>query len=414
MNKQHKTNQYKQAILVLLVSSLLLLPGYVKATENDSHEAVNRTKKEFVFDHYWSPYFSAPFLISTRNFLSEAEDVLYNRSTYTVWGRMGSSAFNLIINSSLYIINHEVYGHGFRIRSFEQFEVGGYWFIPFIGGATGSFVLGDTTEDQWLLKSIAGIEANNVLAQEILFKGFKNPSWDSRMYDLFWSALCDTPRYIWRTSLSEKKGNSPGNDIMHYINGINDKHDSDKMTLDMLGRASLVFLANPIFYVSLYSLGSYLITGKDSIAIPHFKLGEVAYMPLVRMGLTPFGIMYYIDNYIGHGDRTFLVSINSGASPFYSSAYGGGKVKTDQLFAYKNYALDVEGNVWCQPKLQLQLDQPLENKNDWGGLVGIHNKVKIFGLFSLHASVLYKTAGFVEGVVAREGFMLRGGFSLDY
>ena len=140
----------------------------------------------------------------------------------------------------------------------------------------------------------------------------------------------------------------------------------------------------------------------------------MTYMPLIRIGLTPFGIGYYLDNFISNQEQTFLVSLNTGKSPFYTRFFGGIGCKTDELYTYKKYSLDIQANVWYQPKLLLKEGDTLEDKNYWGGLLGIHNRFKINPYFSIHGAVLYKTLGFIEGVVAQDGFMWQAGFSLNY
>ena len=47
----------------------------------------------------------------------------------------------------------------------------------------------------------------------------------------------------------------------------------------------------------------------------------------------------------GHGNKTFLVSISGGHSPYYTRSYGGIQLQTDELWTYKNYGLDVIGNL---------------------------------------------------------------------
>ena len=64
--------------------------------------------------------------------------------------------------------------------------------------------------------------------------------------------------------------------------------------------------------------------------------------------------------------------------------------------------------------MQLQANDQIEDKNYWGGLVGISNKFKLGKLVALNASISYKNAGFIEGVVANSGFIVSAGFSLYY
>ncbi|MEL7062437.1 MAG: hypothetical protein AAFP00_01775 [Bacteroidota bacterium] len=137
-------------------------------------------------------------------------------------------------------------------------------------------------------------------------------------------------------------------------------------------------------------------------------------MPIIRAGLTPLGLMYYLDNYISHNYRTFFVSLEGGRSLLYFNAYGGMQVKTRQFWTYKNCGLDVEGHLWCQPSLQLETHGPVEDKNYWGGLIGLSNQLQRTEIFSLSAAALYRILGFAEGVVADEGLVFRGGVTLCY
>ncbi len=123
------------------------------------------------------------------------------------------------------------------------------------------------------------------------------------------------PPIFYLLSFQRKYKIPPGNDISSYIKEVNGKYNTDGIDVNKLTRGSLVFLLNPILYIALWADFNYLFTGKDSFTIPHLKLGNINYMPLIRMGLTRFGLMYHLENYIGHGNKTFLVSIDGGNSP---------------------------------------------------------------------------------------------------
>ncbi|XWN35078.1 MAG: hypothetical protein ROO73_05825 [Roseivirga sp.] len=401
--------------LLVLYLSLLWLPTHAHAARKQ-RRAAQKEKQEhyFLFDRYMSPCAAASLFISGRAMLSEVEDHWFSdRSKYTVWGRIGSSVANAISNNLLANVNHEVFGHGFRLRSLKQ-PVLEYSFTLLGGAATFFEPFQGAPVDREVLVNIGGIETNSVFAQAMLLQGFKQRTWGGRTYELFYNTCFDLPKYILSTSLSKESRNMPGNDIVKYIEGINAKHHSDEMKLDMLENAAVIFLLNPILYVSWWSYWGYLFTGQDAYTIPHLDFNNVAYMPIIRAGLTPFGLMYYLDNYIGYNNKTFLVSLEGGKSPFYSNGYGGVQVKTHQLWHYKNYGLDVEGHLWCQPSLQLETHGPVEDKNHWGGLVGLSNQLQLTEMFSLNAAVLYKTLGFAEGVVADKGLVFRGGFTLCY
>lgn len=393
---------------LILACLFITLPRVAQATDE------NRQDKAFIFDHYWSPNASSSMIISSRALLNEAEDFVFRTkyAHYNIWGRMATTVLNNIFNNFLTLVNHEVNGHGFRARSLG-IPVSRYS-LTLLGGGAMYFKSSYIRLDELLLIDMGGTEANNVLAQQLLFKSFQKLSLESRTCGLFLEAYLDLPAYISSTYFSETARNEPGNDIACYLKEINTKHNTDSIGIDKLMEGSLLFLCNPILYIALWAQLDYLFTGTASFPIPHFKLGHINYMPLIRMGLTPFGLMYYLENYMGHGNKTFLMSINGGNSLFYTRGYGGIQLQTDGLWGYKNYGLDVTGNLWCQPKLQLEDKDQLEDKNYWGGLIGINNKFKLGEFISLNASISYKSTGFVEGVVANSGFLFSGGFSLHY
>jgi hypothetical protein len=386
----------------------------------------NKNDKEFIFDRYWSPTSSSSIIISSRALLNEAEDFVFctKHAQYGIWGRIATTLVNHTCNRFLIVANHEINGHGFRARS-QGVLVSHYSFTLGLGvtlrlGGATHFKFSPARKfasiqlDEWLLITMGGCEANNVLARELLFKNFKNLSLDSRSYSLFFHAYSDLPEYILDTFFSKKEQKKPSNDIASYIKDINRKYNADGIDMTKLAQGALVFLLNPIYYVALWANLDYLFTGKDSFTIPHLKLGSINYMPLVRMGLTPFGPTYYLENYIGYGNKTFLVRIDSGHSPCHTRRYGGVQLRTDGLWIYKNYGLDVTGNLWYQPKLQLKEQDQYGDKNYWGGLIGINTKFKLGKLVSLNTSILYKNTGFVEGIVANSGLIFRAGFSLHY
>jgi len=401
-----------------LTHLLLLLPWYIHAADKRYAKPTAKqepTEKVFLFDRYWSPCATASLLMSARTFLNGIKSwPQTGQAQQKLWVRIFDVLVELlIINEQLRLFNHEVYGHGFRIRSLGG-RVADYRFTLFEGAATCWNPWPGITADEFLLIHMAGTEANYVLAQEIALRHFKYRKLDNSTYNLFFTASWDLMNYISLTHRSEIIRNHPGNDVMNYIKMINNKHQLDGISLDDLNDASIVFLLNPMFYAYLWSVYVYLAKGQREISIPHLQWDEIAYMPLLRMALTPFGIAYYLDNYLGNPAKTFLISLYTGSSPFYTSYYGGLACKTDRLWSYKSYALDLEGNLWYQPPLQLAPADALGDKNYWGGLVGFTNKFQITPQLSLYVAALYKTQGFVEGVVAAGGFMGRAGFSLHY
>ncbi|WP_044282799.1 hypothetical protein [Candidatus Amoebophilus asiaticus] len=87
---------------------------------------------------------------------------------------------NFYIGSRLSTVNHEIFGHGFRVRSLGG-SVDGYKFSFGGDGATSFTIRYSKNEiDKIVLINIGGIEANKVLAKEIMLKHFKYRTLDFR------------------------------------------------------------------------------------------------------------------------------------------------------------------------------------------------------------------------------------------
>jgi hypothetical protein len=420
-----KANSSKYILILLL----LLVPIYTYAidTRTDTLRRTQLTEKSFIFDHYGSPYATSSWIRGCRNLLNELEDKhiteKYKDNFLIRWSILVGDN---LCNDLLMLFAHEVNGHGFRQRSFNKrvdeyglfllFDGVTSFFTPVNGlGAFTDYNLFDKLEehfthtDRGLLKSIAGNEANAVLANELILRNFKTGSLDYRTYNLFFKAFTNLLGYI---VIADKTIFS--NDILEYLSTLKLKYDSTKISLSTLKTNAAIFFLNPMLYISIWSFYAHLFEKQKVFTIPHLTWKSIIYMPLVRIGLTPFGISYYLDNFISNQEKTFLISINGGKSPFYTQYHGGIGCKTDGLYTYKNYTLDLATNIWYQPKLILESSDIVEDKNYWGGLVGIYNKFKINSYLSLHGNLLYKTSGFLEGIIAGQGLICEAGFSLSY
>ncbi len=402
----------------------LFLPNLGYATTDPDAKAIvkqQQVPQVWIFDYHMSSYSAAVCLVSTRNGLSKLEDTyLHPRIPHNPWIRWTTSVANNLTNDLMMLAEHEVYGHGFRHRS-HGLQVEGYtlfllfpwapFFVPMNGLGAATYYNSSKTADTDILETIAGNEANSVLASELIRANFSLGYLDHRSFNLFFKAFTNLLGYIIITPEEVNQSDMPG-DIEVYLEDINKKHGFKGLHLYELRRASWVFYLNPILYTSVWSFYSYIFTGKKEFDIPRLTWDQVSYMPLIRMGLTPFGVAYYLDNYLSISQKTFLISLNGGSSPFYTSSYGGIGCQTSELWTYQNYGLGLEGNLWYQPQLQLSPSDPLSAHNEWGGLMGITNRYRVNEHVSLLATVYYKTTGFVEGVLAGSGLGLRAGISL--
>jgi hypothetical protein len=414
--------------LILIGVLWLFLPkdGYAADKPYSKPDTLDQQlPKVLLLDRYMSPYAGASLIISTRLWLNELEhQYLLPQNAPSNWlMRWVSATYNNLANDLLMLTAHEVYGHGSRFRNYGrvlryQYDVASFsWLLSaslFPVHGTGASTTGEYRNmmDIRLLTTIAGTESNTVLASEILKAHFNSGILDHRTANLFFKSFVDLLLYIQN---APEEGAKDSHDIASYLVKITKKHGFEGIKLNDLKSASLVYLLNPMLYSSIWSFYAYIFgEQKELPIIPRLTWEHMAYMPIIRMGLTPFGLTYYLDNYLAIDKQVFSVSLNAGSSPFYTSYYGGLTCQTSNLWSYEAYTVDLTGSVWHQPKLQLDPNSPVFNRNDWGGLVGITNKFQLNDRFSIIAAIHYKTEGFLEGVVADSGLGLRAGLELSY
>lgn len=394
---------------------------------NDHVKNYKSPNYPFIFDSYGGSYTSASCLISTRSLFNKLDDKLINKKwEENFWVRWPNLVVNNLFNDLLMLWQHEVNGHGFRRRSFNK-QIRGYGLSTLLGGIVPSALtsiltpingLGGVTYpkrslsekrpsiDEALLWTIGGNEANAVLASEIILKNFQQGKLDYRDYNLFCKAFTNLLGYLIVTDSSRD-----GDDIMGYLKDLNYKYSSGNLSLTDLRLGAIVFFLNPMLYNAIWSFYAYAFKNEREVSIPCLSWNQITYMPLIRMGLTPFGMSYYLDNYMGYQDKTLLVSLQAGKVPSQSRYYGAIGCRTNELYNYKRYGLDITTSLWYQPELLLKETDIIKDGNRWGGMLGVHNKLKVNEYLSLHGAFLYKSPGFIEGIVAQGGFIWQAGFS---
>lgn len=417
-----KNNKTKYFFLLLCIFLARIGTVYAASKHGNSNKNIHYS---FIFDPYSSSYTSASCLISTRSLLNRLDDMLIDKEQEkSFWVKWPNLVVNNLFNDLFMLWQHEVNGHGFRGRSFGK-SIVGYGLEDMWGGAIPSIIVPMLTPvngfgafttpdfdpdklsiDEELLWTIAGNEANTVLANEMVLKNFKQGKLDYRDYNLFCKAFTNLLGYLIVTDLVQD-----GDDIVHYLKRLNNKYGSDSLSLTDLRWGAIVFFLNPIVYNAVWSFYAYAFNNEKELNIPCLSWDSVTYMPIIRMGLTPFGMAYYLENYVGYQDKTLFVSLQAGKLPGQAKYFGGIGGKTDGLYQYKRYALDLVANLWHQPELLLKDTDTVKDGNRWGGMLGIHNKFQISDYLSLHGALLYKSTGFLEGVVAQGGFIWQAGIS---
>jgi hypothetical protein len=118
-----------------------------------------------------------------------------------------------------------------------------------------------------------------------------------------------------------------------------------------------------------------------------------------------------LDNYVGYKGKTILTSLQIGKLPGQQKYFGGIGCKTNELYQYKKYMMDLTANLSYQPKLWLE--DPNMSESSLVGILSVHHRLQVNNYLALHGSLSYKTAGFLEGIVTQGGFLWQAGFSFS-
>jgi len=370
-----------------------------------------------VVDQHLSPAAGATLINAGGRILAQTEDRFVPLTLFEGGGRVKRTvnvsyrvAKLLLFDSPqenwLRVANHEVFGHGARLR--ELFDGPVDYFLPAPppygrgGGATSFQLDRPPTAEQLLAVTVGGMEANRMLARTLAQDAMTTGSWDYRDARRYLYAEYDTIRYILGTDEDEPEGHDVG-DFLKTYNEVATTHGAKTLTARTLHHRVLAGFANPLIAYGYYSTYvSYLWGGSEAMHIPMLRFGATRYLPIVRFELTPFGTEWVIDNAFVRAGRFFNVSFRPGETVG-ARTWGIGAQST-RLAAWKGWTFDGEADLWHQP--------------EWGGeaKVTAYRQIKtpswMAGTLALVAQGGYKTNGFLAGEPIYDGGVFRIGVSL--
>lgn len=348
------------------------------------------------------------------------------------WLRKAKSLlWGMPLNASCLIIQHEVFGHGYRMRDLgaKYGKVEGYKMYV-VGGATDIGFTDQMTSSLMLTVDIAGLEADAILANKIRFNWTGQGIIEGRQAMLELMSSLSFTGYALSTFSSPEISPKTENDIASYVFYLNATYPEGHVSYNQIRYLSLLNLLNPFIYYSFISQSLY-----DSFCIPTplymIPIGDAKYLPSFRMALTPFGLQGYLEN--------FLV-INSVPTYFYfkwgkngGNLYWGVGFENQSILKWKTGSLGFRMDVWQQPNVlfepgSLSFEQ-IESLTEESLLPELYPAsvlsarslgasfalIGSFGLsqwpFRLFTELGYKTKGYLPGEALREAPIVRGGFS---
>src|SRR5258706_9059285 len=279
----------------------LLWPGAVGAQDGPLSSAA----PGIVFDRYMSPAAGVWDLLAIQRGIAAVEDGLLplkfggERRRLPLLAGIGYRAGKLIFldvpqDHMLLVLGHEVSGHGARLRELGVGHIG-YSFdgpVPYThGGAVTSFS-GEVPDTPltFLTIEMAGIEAQNVMADAIAARAFENGRLHYREAWLYFEN-----RYLGMTyMLHATKGAPEGHDIADFVRTFTDactQPPCEPITLSHIKRGARLTLADPMLYYALYGFAtSYIAEGKATSPLPMIPIGGgVHVLPSLGFQLAPYG-----------------------------------------------------------------------------------------------------------------------------
>lgn len=358
------------------------------------------------WDIDWSPYAGGEDILFATRVIERAEGYLVRLSPTFYYSKSASSRFWRIfelffiwlpLNELAVTVQHEIFGHGYRIRTLDNAHVNGYDFdapLPYgPGGAATKYSITPsftTTEDAAV--SMAGVEATAILAQLTKFKWLESNRIDPRQAVLYLLAENDLNLYIGTLKLKQAK--SSGHDITAYIRALNKTYTSHSISGARLRSLSWINLADPFIYYSIYAWFHYISSGKET-KIPMIPIGRVGYLPNLRLGLTPFGPEVFLENYFLDGKKPFYAYITGGHHS--DNNYGGAGFYVPHIYDIWKWSFGARVDGWYQPKLLLKPDETDQHAMRWG--VGGSAVIAWQGdaRSGFEAELGYKSKGFLPG-----------------
>jgi hypothetical protein len=302
------------------------------------------------------------------------------------------------------VANHEVFGHGGRLR--ELFDGDISYDLPPPppygrgGGATFFEFTRTPSVEEVLAVTVGGMEANYVMARAIAQDALTEGRWNYRDAIRYYYSEYDTIHYIRSVDVLEEEGHDVG-DFLRIYNDVATRVGEKTISARQLRRHVLVSFANPLIAYSYYSTFiSYVWQGRTTAPVPMIHFGATRYLPMVRFHLTSFGTEFVLDNaFVRSGrfvDATLTWGQTVGARTWSIGALG------TRLASVKQWTIGGEGTVWHRP--------------DWGEQFAVtaSRTVAARGTHSLAfvAEGGFKNEGFAAGDRLHQGGFLRIGAAL--
>jgi len=385
-----------------------------------------------IVDPYFSPYMGAEDLITLHRGIEWGENFIHDtfkspgRRWYDRLGRIGELVlFWDPANYAEMVVQHEVFGHGYRVRSLgrskahvENYHIGAPPPYGEGGGYTGyEYRIDRVTAFESLAIGSAGVEATSILANRLKMHWLAEGALNPKEATLYLYSEHDLTEYVLGTSRGDVDG-----DIGRYTRLLNRTYSQGHLSVKSLKRQALVNYLDPVTYYSIIAWWRYFISGHKG-KIPMIPIGQYGYLPGARLGLTPFGPEYYLENFLVKDRNPTYFYVRYGH--FAGRAYWGVGAENDAIWRCEGGTLGLRCDIWRQPHAAYNDDRfSMENLEEakrfshtphdpiWGISASVIGTKKIWSRGSVFLQLGGKTKGYLPGESLQGSLIARIGFSI--
>lgn len=380
-------------------------------------------QQTIMVDPYFSPYSGSANLLFAQELLIQGEDAIFKNidkknSTTKVWGRtLEQFIFWQNINMLASVTQHEVFGHGYRLRELgytpKKYEI-----YPWEGATYFTEKEIDSMRvGEMMAVVVAGLEAESIMAHDLKMHWLAERKIDGRLSGCYTQAQQSLFWYTLITHLGKLKGDLPsGNDIQAYMFYHNHSYLDGKLNHGKLIRWASFNWLDPMTFYAYYAFFYYMAEGKPW-SFPMFSLGEdLRYLPNIKIGYAPYAPEAYFENYFLHKENPLYFYFKGGKRSFgFGMAY-------DHLYTNTRGSFGFCFDGWNQgvfntPVTIEELEEadaafrPSLNKRRWGAALSFTGKLNLFSKLALFGELGGKTSGYLPGYALDRSLTARIGLT---
>lgn len=414
---------------VLLVLAAIAAPRLAYAQTAVPHA--------IVFDQYMTPAAGAQGLLTIQHVLATAEDrwlplkigeersrpalalgILYRSAKFV--------ALDMPQDHVLLVVAHEVFGHGTRFRELGEGRLRYGFDAPIPYGSGDAFTRFDglfpVTPLANLTVSAAGIEAQHALADAITERAVARGRIHYREAWLYFESRLAAMSY----ALSASPTSSEGHDVADYLDAFEEACAApcSPLTRNFVQRRSLLALADPLVYYSLYGLAvSYIGNGSTTGPMPLIPVGGgMRVMPSLGYALAPYGGEWSVRTAFqagqteeGRGQKFRITNVTLRIGNTGASSTWGLTARAADVLRVKGLHVGLALNAWRQP--ELLADHTSDEQHIGAGvlatvMVPLPRLLRTRWSDRFQIAAGYKSQGFVPGEALAGGAVVRAGIAL--